>query len=65
MMDNMSMRQDGKPFPNLMKEAGKKKQSENMYGSLNGALDMNDVGQYNQAIMDYQKQRGGLHNADI
>ena len=44
MMDNMSMRQDGKPFPNLMKEAGRKPPTSNIYGSLNGALDMNDVG---------------------
>ena len=47
MDNNMSIRQDGKPFPNLMKEAGRKKASENVYGSLNGALDMDDVSQYN------------------
>ena len=42
-MDNVTLRQDGKPFPNLMKEAGKKQPNQNIYGSLNGALDMNDV----------------------
>lgn len=43
-MDNNSLRQDGKPFPNLMKEAGRKQPMSNIHGSLNGALDMNDVG---------------------
>ena len=43
----MNIREDGRPYPHLMKEAGRKLPEQNQYGSLNGALDMDDVSKYN------------------